>query len=127
DLSVESVMGLVAYCVAIALETHTLDGSGVMVMGLLLGLGLGMVNGSLVTVFRVPSIVATLGTLSIFRGIDYLIAGSHQVPLASLPAGFTSPARDVVAGLPTFVWIALVAVVIGSAVLRWTRFGRQVY
>jgi rhamnose transport system permease protein len=33
-------------------------------------------------VFRVPSIVATLGTLSIFRGIDYLIAGSHQVPLA---------------------------------------------
>ena len=86
-----------------------------------------MVNGLLVTVFKVPSIVATLGTLSIFRGIDYLIAGSHQVPLAGLPEGFTDPARDSIFGLPIFVVVVIVATVIISAVLRWTRFGRQVY
>jgi rhamnose transport system permease protein len=96
-------------------------------MGLLIGLGLGMINGLLVTVFKVPSIVATLGTLSIFRGIDYLIAGSHQVPLAGLPEGFTGPARGVILGIPIFVCIVIVAVVVGTAVLRWTRFGRQVY
>ena len=91
DLSVEAIMGLVAYCVAITLESHLLSGPVAIVVGVLIGLGLGMVNGLLVTVFKVPSIVATLGTLSIFRGIDYLIAGSHQVPLAGLPRGVHGP------------------------------------
>ena len=127
DLSVEAIMGLVAYCVAITLESHLLSGPVAIVVGVLIGLGLGMVNGLLVTVFKVPSIVATLGTLSIFRGIDYLIAGSHQVPLAGLPEGFTDPARDSIFGLPIFVAVVIVATVVISAVMRWTRFGRQVY
>ena len=59
-----------------------------------------MINGFIVTVLRVPAIVATLGTLSIFRGIDYLIAGSHQVPLAGLPPGFTDAAHDDILGHP---------------------------
>jgi rhamnose transport system permease protein len=86
-----------------------------------------MINGVIVAVFRVPAIVATLGTLSVFRGVDYLIAGSHQVPLAGLPEGFTDAARDSILGIPIFVLVAVVAVAIGSVILRWTRFGRQVY
>jgi len=127
DLSVEATMGLVAYCVASLLERNALDTAGAIVFGLGLGLVLGMINGVVVTVFRVPAIVATLGTLSIFRGLDYLVAGSHQVPLAGLPPGFTDAARDSVLGIPDFVLIALVIVVIGSVVLRSTRFGRQLY
>jgi len=127
DLSVEATMGLVAYCVASLLERHALDTAGAIAFGLGLGLVLGMINGIVVTVFRVPAIVATLGTLSVFRGVDYLVAGSHQVPLASLPPGFTDAARDSVLGIPIFVLIVLIIVVIGSAVLRWTRFGRQLY
>ena len=127
DLSVEATIGLTAYCVAISLEAHVLDGPGAILLGVGIGVGLGMVNGLLVTVFNVPSIVATLGTLSIFRGIDYLIAGSHQVPLAGLPDGFTDAARDSILGIPTFVLVVLAAVVVVTAVLRWTRFGRQVY
>jgi rhamnose transport system permease protein len=127
DLSVEATMGLVAYSVAITLESHLLNGPSAMLLGLGIGAVLGMVNGLLVTVLRVPSIVATLGTLSIFRGIDYLIAGSHQVPLAGLPPGFTNPARETLFGIPDFVVLVVVAVVIGTALLRWTRFGRQVY
>jgi rhamnose transport system permease protein len=75
----------------------------------------------------VPAIVATLGTLSIFRGVDYLVAGSHQVPLAGLPPGFTDPARDSILGIPIFVLVVVVIVVVGSVVLRSTRFGRQIY
>jgi rhamnose transport system permease protein len=96
-------------------------------MGLGLGLVLGMINGVVVTLFKVPAIVATLGTLSIFRGVDYLIAGSHQVPLAGLPPGFTNAARDSIFGIPMFVLVAVVVVVIGSVILRSTRFGRQLY
>ena len=127
DLSVEATIGLVAYCVASLLERHALDTPAAIAFGLGLGLVLGMINGVVVTMFKVPAIVATLGTLSIFRGIDYLVAGSHQVPLAALPPGFTDAARDSVLGIPIFVLIAVAIVVVGSVVLRYTRFGRQLY
>jgi rhamnose transport system permease protein len=127
DLSVEATMGLVAYSVARVLELHALDAPAAIAMGLGLGLVLGMINGVVVTVFKVPAIVATLGTLSIFRGVDYLIAGSHQVPLAGLPPGFTNAARDSIFGIPMFVLVAVVVVLIGSVILRSTRFGRQLY
>jgi rhamnose transport system permease protein len=127
DLSVEAMIGLVAYCVAIVLERHALDAPTAIAFGIGLGLVLGMINGVIVTVLRVPAIVATLGTLSIFRGVDYLVAGSHQVPLAGLPPGFTDAARSNFLGIPVFVLVVLVVVVIGSVVLRSTRFGRQVY
>jgi rhamnose transport system permease protein len=127
DLSVEATMGLVAYSVARIRELHALDAAAAIAVGLGIGLILGMINGVIVTVFRVPAIVATLGTLSIFRGLDYLIAGSHQVPLAGLPEGFTDPARADVFGIPVFVLITVVLVVIGSVILRSTRFGRQLY
>jgi rhamnose transport system permease protein len=84
-------------------------------------------NGVLVAFLRVPSIVATLGTLSVFRGIDYFVAGSHQVPVAGLPDGFTDPARSNVAGIPIFVIVTVALVVVGTVILRSTRFGRQVY
>jgi rhamnose transport system permease protein len=127
DLSVEAMIGLVAYSVARSLELHALDPVGAIVMGLGIGLALGMFNGFVVTVLKVPAIVATLGTLSIFRGIDYLVAGPHQVPLAGLPDGFTDPAQADVFGVPVFVLITIVVVVIGLVFLRSTRFGRQVY
>ena len=127
DLSVEATIGLVAYAVARVLELHALDAPAAIAMGLGLGLVLGMINGVVVTLFKVPAIVASLGTLSILRGVDYLVAGSHQVPLAGLPAGFTNAARDTVLGIPYFVIVAVVVVVIGSVILRSTRFGRQLY
>ena len=127
DLSVEAMMGLVAYCVAVSLENHMFGAPGAILFGIGIGLVLGMINGFIVAVLRVPAIVATLGTLSIFRGVDYLIAGSHQVPKAGLPPGFTDAAHQDILGIPIFVLIAVVVVVIGSVLLRWTRFGRQFY
>ena len=71
---------------------------------------------------KVPPIVATLGTLSIFRGVDYVIAGPDQVPLASLPEGFTHIARTDFLGIPVFVLLTIGVVVVGSVLLRSTRF-----
>lgn len=127
DLSVEATIGLVAYAVARSLELHLVDPLGALAMGLAIGLGLGMVNGFIIAVLKVPAIVATLGTLSIFRGIDYVIAGPHQVPLAGLPDGFAHIARTDLFGIPVFVLGTVVVVVIGSLLLRSTRFGRQIY
>jgi rhamnose transport system permease protein len=127
DLSVEAIIGLVAYSVARTLELGALDPAGAIVMGLAIGLFLGMINGFLIAVLKVPAIVATLGTLSIFRGIDYVIAGPDQVPLAGLPPGFTDISRADVVGIPLFVLLTIAVVVVGSVLLRSTRFGRQIY
>ncbi|MDP2350695.1 MAG: ABC transporter permease [Chloroflexota bacterium] len=127
DLSVEATIGLVAYSVARTLELQALDPLGAIALGLGIGLLLGMINGFIVAVLRVPAIVATLGTLSIFRGIVYVIAGPDQVPLAGLPEGFTDPARSDILGIPIFVLIAIGVVVVGSLFLRATPFGRQIY
>jgi rhamnose transport system permease protein len=127
DLSVEAIIGLVAYAVARSLELHIVDPVGALAMGLAIGLVLGSVNGFVIAVLKVPPIVATLGTLSIFRGIDYVIAGPDQVPLAGLPAGFARIAHTNFFGIPVFVLVTLGVVLVGSLFLRQTRFGRQVY
>jgi rhamnose transport system permease protein len=127
DLSVEATMGLVAFAVAGVLSNGLLPVPLAMLFGVGLGLVLGMVNGVIVAVFRVPSIVATLGTLSIYRGIDFLIAGGKQVTATQLPAGYTAMARATVLGIPVFVLVAVAIAVVFAAILRMTNFGRSVY
>ena len=127
DLSVEAMMGLVAFAVADILRQHALGTNEAMAFGVVIGLVLGMINGVLVTFLRVPAIVATLGTLSMFRGFTYLVAGSKQVALMDLPEGYTDPAIATVYGIPLFVVIATGVVAVVSLFLRQYRSGRQVY
>jgi len=127
DLSVEAMMGLVAFVVADLLKFNVLPAPLAMLAGVLLGLALGAVNGTVIVVFRVPAIVATLGTLSIYRGIDFLIAGGKQVTLGDLPEGYTDPARMMIGPVPLFVVIAIVIIVIVGVVMRQTVAGRRVY
>ena len=127
DLSVEAMIGLVAFVVANSLATHQLATPAAMAFGIGLGLVLGMINGVVVAVLKVPSIVATLGTLSIYRGFDFLLAGGKQVTLTNLPPGYTDAARATLLGIPVFLIIAVVIVTVASLVLRQTRFGRSVY
>jgi rhamnose transport system permease protein len=127
DLSVEAVIGLVAFAVADLLAGGTLPVPAALGAGVVLGLVLGMGNGILVGALKVPAIVATLGTLSIYRGLLLVLAGGKQVTVTDLPAGYTDMARADIAGIPVFFLLAIVIVVIAAVVLRQTRAGRQVY
>jgi rhamnose transport system permease protein len=127
DLSVESTIGLVAFVVADLLASRTLSEPVGIAAGLGLGVVLGMGNGILVGALRVPSIVATLGTLSIYRGLLLLFAGGKQVTVTDLPEGYTALARADLVGIPVFVVIAVAIVAIAAIVLRQTRGGRYVY
>ena len=127
DLSVDAMIGVVAFSVADMLRTHTLSVPLALAYGVALGLALGIINGVIVSVFRVPAIVATLGTMSVYRGFTFFLAGGRQVSLSDLPPEYISLARATVFGLPLYVVIAAVIVGIASFVLQQTRFGRQVY
>jgi rhamnose transport system permease protein len=127
DLSVDSTIGLVAYSVADILRARALGLPEAIAFGIGLGLLLGIVNGTIVSVFRVPAIVATLGTLSVYRGGAYLIAGGGQISLSDLPSDYIALARATVFGVPLFVVLAVVLAGATGLCLRQTRFGRQVY
>jgi len=86
-----------------------------------------MGNGVLVAVFGLPAIVAALGTLSIYRGLSFLLAGGRQVTLTQLPDEYTSAARAAVLGVPIFLLVAIATVVVVGVALRRSRFGRQIY
>src|SRR6202023_2138792 len=103
------------------LRTHTLSLPVAMAFGVGLGLVLGIVNGAIVCLFRVPAIVATLGTMSVYRGFTFLIAGGRQVSLSALPPEYISLARATVLGVPLYVVVATFVVAIASLVLQQTR------
>ncbi len=83
DLSVGSVLGLSAFLTAQHFADHPgtplLAGIG---FGVAVGLACGLLNGLLVALGNVPSLVVTLGTLYVFRGIDYALAQGRQVNAA---------------------------------------------
>jgi rhamnose transport system permease protein len=126
DLSVEATIGLVAYAVGDLLRGQ-MPVPEAWALGLLLGVVLGLVNGVLVAGFKVPSIVATLATLSVFRGLSFLIAHGREVNLVDLPPGYTDAATQNVFGLPIFLIVAVVVTVVAAIVLRYTLFGRRIY
>lgn len=127
DLSVGSIMGLSAYVIYDITGGVTALQPFVIVFAVLLGAVLGAFNGFLVAVLRIPSIVATLGTLSIYRGFVSFYANAREVTSGNLPDYARSLATASWLGLPAYVWVALgVAILVGSA-LRYLPWGRKIY
>lgn len=128
DLSVGSIVGFTAFVAANLFKQQ--PGTNLLVailLGCLLGLLLGMVNGLLVTVGRVPAIIVTLGTLYIYRGLDFVYAGGTQVSASDVPDNFLSLATTRFLGIPALILFAAVIAVIAAYLLRYSRSGRQLY
>jgi rhamnose transport system permease protein len=128
DLSVGSVLGISAYATGV-LYVHHPHIRLVFVFLAALGLGVvcGIVNGAIVTVARVPSLVVTLGTLYIIRGIDGAWAGGNQVNASMLPTSFNKIGYGTIAGVPYLALIAIVAVGVATYAMRSFRTSRDFY
>jgi simple sugar transport system permease protein len=122
DLSVGSIVGLTAAALAILAE----NGSPLvaLLVTLVLGLGIGMINGALTAFGKLQSFIVTLASLTAVRGLALLITDGYSTPITSdflLPIG-----NGKLAGLYAPTWIALVIVALGWYVFNHTRFGRYV-
>lgn len=128
DLSVGSIVGLTAFVVA-ATSRAAQDLPLIVLFLLAIGLGAacGAINGLAVTFGRVPAIVVTLGTLYVFRGIDFIIAGGGQVNAAELPSEFLDFPAQRLLGIPLPTLLAILVVVLFAAALRWLRPARFLY
>ncbi len=125
DLSVGSVMGLSGLVTALAFE-HGFSTTVSILCGLGVGFGFGLINGLLVTVGRLPPFITTLGTLSIGRGLMYIITkGVPATP--ETPEIFSLIGQGYIGVVPSPVIIMLVLAVIFSVIMTYTTFGRHVY
>ncbi|GAB7128683.1 ABC transporter permease [Silvimonas sp. JCM 19000] len=128
DLSISSTVGLTAYSIGALFVAHPNMPIAVAVLaGVAMGAVAGSINGALVTFGRVPSLVATLSTLYIFRGIDYAWVHGGQINATSLPAAFQMIASGSVLGVPYLVVLALVVLAVTGYYLKHFRGGREFY
>ncbi len=128
DLSVGSVLGLSAYLVGVIFVHHPhVPLPLVLLAGIGIGTACGIVNGAIVTLIRVPSLVVTLGTLYVIRGLDATWAGGNQVNAINLPDRFNKIGYGKVAGVPYLGLIAIVSVVLATYAMRTFRSGRDLY
>ncbi|HXV43285.1 MAG TPA: ABC transporter permease, partial [Anaerolineae bacterium] len=128
DLSVGSMIGLVAMMVSFVVKA---DPAFSPVLAVLLGMALGCVlgsfNGLLISVGGVPPIIATLGTLSIYRGAVFLYSEGTYINAHEFSPGFKQLAKAAPLGLPNLVIFAIVVALIVYYFLNYTRLGRDIY
>lgn len=120
DLSVGSAQAVVACVTAFAVNSMGLGG---ILVGLLAGVALGLINAAIIVWLKVPAFIATLATLSIFRGLALLITGGAPIMIKNEP--FRDIATASLIGIPVPF---LIAVLIGAGfwfVLDRTVFGRH--
>jgi rhamnose transport system permease protein len=128
DLSIGSVLGISAYATGVLYVHHPhVPLVLVFLTALGIGAGCGVVNGLIVTVARVPSLVVTLGTLYVIRGIDGAWAGGNQVNASMLPDSFNKIGFGTVLGVPYLALIAIVAVAMATYAMRSFRTARDFY
>ncbi|MEO7849165.1 MAG: ABC transporter permease, partial [Arachnia sp.] len=128
DLSQGSVIGLSAYVAA-----STMSGlpNAPAVLGILIAIGVGLLcgafNGVVVAYGRVPSIVVTLGTLAIFRGIDAILSSGRQISSGMVPPQWLAWTNASLLGVSVLIWMGLALFAVFALFLRNTRFGRDIY
>jgi rhamnose transport system permease protein len=128
DLSVGSLVGLVAFATGkLFLAAPHAPVVVAVLVGVALGAVCGAVNGGLIAAARVPALVVTLGTLYVFRGVDFWWAGGQQINAANMPSGFLRLGTARVLGVPVLALFALVVLVGAGLYLRWYRSGRELY
>jgi len=128
DLSVAANLALTGMVVSMV----NVAAPGMPIVGILaiaIGLGtlLGMFNGLLVWKLAIPPIVVTLGTMTIFRGIIFVISDGKWVNSHEMSPAFKAFPRAEFLGLPVLGWIAIIAVIVFTIVMTRTTLGRAFY
>lgn len=128
DLSVSSTIALVAMMIGFVVKENP-DMSPLLAVLLAMALGaiLGSFNGLIISVGGVPPIIATLGTLSIYRGAIFFYSEGTWINAYEISKPFKLLAKDTPLGLPNLVVVAIVVAVAVYYFLNYTRLGRNIY
>jgi len=120
DLSVGSNVVLTACLTAKLIQAGTPPAVGIM-LGILIGTGLGVINGILITQTQVPSFLITVATMAVYRGIAQALMGSAS---ASFPEAYVGIDTITFAGLTVPLLLLLATALLSAYIFSWTIFGR---
>jgi len=122
DLSVGSAAAFTGTIAGLYINSSSV-GLGIF-YAILMGIVIGLVNGLLITKFQINSLITTLGTLAILRGLSYIIGGGQTVMVPKLSyLGLARPFLN----LPLAVIVFVVICIAGIFVMKYTTFGRSLY
>jgi rhamnose transport system permease protein len=128
DLSVAANLALTGMvCALLNVAAPGVPIGMIIVLAIVLGAALGAVNGLLVWKLDIPPIVVTLGTMTIFRGVIFLISDGKWVNSHEMGAAFKAFPRGVVMGLPVMSWIALAIIAFFAVIVARTPLGRSFF
>ena len=125
DLSVAAIIALASTLMGMAVQAGV-GTPGLVLIGILVGLACGAFNGAMVTGLGLPSIVVTIGTMSLFRGISYIILGDQAYK--GYPASFAFFGQGYVWWVVSFELVLfLFAALVYGFLLHRTSFGRRIF
>lgn len=125
DLSVAATLGLSALVVGQLANNHGVPLFIGLLIGLAIGAVLGAINGLLVVFFRIPPIIATLATLSVYGALEFVYTNGAQVN--SMPKAYNSFGNANILGIPLIVWIFAIVVALVWYLARYTPLGRDMF
>lgn len=128
DLSVGSAVGLTAMMVSFMVKQYPgFSPVAAILLGMALGSVLGLFNGLIIAYGKVPSIIATLGTLSIYRGMVFMYSGGTWINAFEMSASFKQLSKGTPLGIPNLILFAVIVAVIVYYFLNYMRTGRNLY
>lgn len=128
DLSIAANVALSGMVVALFNRNYPDAGVvPVLLIAMASGTLLGAVNGLLVWRLKLPPIVVTLGTMSVYRGLIYLMSGGTWVNDNQMSPAFLGFVRYELLGLTVLSWLAIVATAGAAVLMRYTVLGRDLY
>ena len=123
DLSVGSVLAFSGMLAAMLLQQN-MPMPLAIIISILAGTALGALCGLLIYAGNVPAFIATLGSMSIVRGVVMLMSNANKI---SVPAAFSDFAVTRWLGIPAMVYVWLLIVIVSIIMSRYTTFGRNIY
>lgn len=125
DLSIGSIFAIVIVVVG-DLLVRGVNPVLAIVVGAIIGFILGAFNGILITKLKLQPFIVTLGTMSAYRGLAYVITGGW--PVLNIPSNFrTFLDGDLFGSIPVSVIILFVFAIISHIILKYTKFGTYIY
>ena len=128
DLSVAAILALTGMiCAMVNVVFPELPIIFIILTSIMTGLLLGAINGFFVWIIRIPPIVVTLGTMTIYRGLIFVISEGKWVNAHEMSDGFKAFPRYEFLNLPMLSWTAIVVIILFSFLLSRLPLGRAFY
>lgn len=126
DLSVGAILGLSGMITALLITSGVPPVIAILIC-LIIGGFLGLINGYLISRFKLQAFIVTLATMTIYRGLVYIISDGKPVSNISSESLFSFLGKGVFLGVPIPVYIFIIAFIIAYFVMNKTVFGRNIY